>query len=90
MFKDINCTCHKFLVYCIRNTEWSKIAEINYILSNVFAGFWMDIGQPKDYLTGIGLYLEHLKNSAPDTLAAGNGFVGNVLVVGTWLSNGLA
>ena len=24
-------------------------------------GFWMDVGQPRDYLTGIGLYLKSLE-----------------------------
>ena len=41
----------------------------------------MDIGQPKDFITGMGLYLEHLKNSQPEKLATGDSFVGNVLVV---------
>lgn len=41
----------------------------------------MDIGQPKDFITGMGLYLDHVKNSEPARLANGNGFVGNVLVV---------
>ena len=42
----------------------------------------MDIGQPKDFITGVGLYLEHLKNTDPERLASGTNFVGNVLVVG--------
>ena len=41
----------------------------------------MDIGQPKDFITGTGLYLEHLKTSQPDKLSSGDSFVGNVLVV---------
>lgn len=41
----------------------------------------MDIGQPKDFIIGTGLYLEHLKTSQPDKLASGDSFVGNVLVV---------
>lgn len=43
----------------------------------------MDIGQPKDFITGTGLYLEHLKMARPDILASGDSFVGNVLVVST-------
>ena len=27
-------------------------------------GFWMDVGQPKDYLTGTGLYLNYLQRMA--------------------------
>jgi len=44
-------------------------------------GFWMDIGQPKDFITGVGLYLEHLKKTDSERLSTGNNFVGNVLVV---------
>ncbi|CAG0892558.1 unnamed protein product, partial [Darwinula stevensoni] len=43
-------------------------------------GFWMDIGQPKDFLHGMCLYLKHLKGSNKDALASGPSFVGNVLV----------
>lgn len=45
------------------------------------SGFWMDIGQPKDFLKGMTLYLSFLRQSAAQRLAEGNGFVGNVLVV---------
>ena len=41
----------------------------------------MDIGQPKDFIIGTGLYLEHLKKLNPERLACGEGFVGNTLVV---------
>ena len=44
-------------------------------------GFWMDIGQPKDFIIGTGFYLSFLRQKYPKTLAEGNGFVGNVLVV---------
>lgn len=41
----------------------------------------MDIGQPKDFITGMELYLEHLKKSQPNRLDNGECIVGNVLVV---------
>jgi mannose-1-phosphate guanylyltransferase len=41
----------------------------------------MDVGQPKDYLTGMGLYLNHVRHYHPDRLSHENGVVGNVLVV---------
>ena len=44
-------------------------------------GFWMDIGQPKDFIIGMGLYLSFLHDHFPDTLEQGDNFVGNVLVV---------
>ena len=44
-------------------------------------GFWMDVGQPKDYLTGMTLYLNYVRHSNPERLSRDNGFVGNVLSV---------
>lgn len=46
-----------------------------------FQGFWMDIGQPKDFITGTSLYLNHVKLTSPDRLAKGENFSGPVLVV---------
>ncbi|CAF1096257.1 unnamed protein product [Adineta ricciae] len=43
-------------------------------------GFWMDVGQPKDYLIGMGLYLNYVRHSYPDRLSHENSTVGNVLV----------
>jgi mannose-1-phosphate guanylyltransferase len=41
-------------------------------------GFWMDVGQPKDYLKGISLYLNSIKNT--DKLTKNNQTEGNVLI----------
>ena len=46
-------------------------------------GFWMDIGQPKDFIVGVGLYLSFLHEKFPDKLEQGENFVGSVLVVST-------
>ncbi|KAJ2798387.1 mannose-1-phosphate guanyltransferase [Coemansia guatemalensis] len=46
-------------------------------------GFWMDVGQPKDFLTGTCLYLSSLAKRSPEQLApASEDFVygGNVLI----------
>ncbi|KAJ8926792.1 hypothetical protein NQ314_020638 [Rhamnusium bicolor] len=43
-------------------------------------GFWMDVGQPKDFLTGMCLYLKHLRTINSNKLFKGPGVVGNVLV----------
>merc|ERR1712137_1137530 len=43
-------------------------------------GFWMDVGQPPDYLTGMCLYLKYLSEKQPSTLTSGSKFVGPVLV----------
>lgn len=46
-------------------------------------GFWMDVGQPKDFLTGMCLYLKHLRTIDPSKLYKGAGVVGNVLIDST-------
>jgi mannose-1-phosphate guanylyltransferase len=43
-------------------------------------GYWMDVGQPRDFLTGISLYLGSVRQNHADTLYNGPGVVGNVLV----------
>ena len=42
-------------------------------------GFWMDVGQPKDYLTGMCLKLESIRRENPSQLLSGEGIEGNVL-----------
>ncbi|EPX73569.1 mannose-1-phosphate guanyltransferase Mpg1 [Schizosaccharomyces octosporus yFS286] len=43
--------------------------------------YWMDVGQPKDYLTGTCLYLSSLRKHKPELLApAGPSIIGNVLI----------
>lgn len=46
-------------------------------------GFWMDVGQPKDFLTGMCMYLKHLRAKDSDKLYKGAGVVGNVIVDAT-------
>lgn len=41
----------------------------------------MDIGQPKDFITGASLYLDHIKTSAPEKLAEGAHLKSPVLIV---------
>lgn len=43
-------------------------------------GFWMDVGQPKDFLTGMCLYLKSLRQKSPELLYSGPSVEGNVLV----------
>lgn len=43
-------------------------------------GFWMDVGQPKDYLTGTGLYLTSVHKKTPARLATGSHITGYVLI----------
>lgn len=43
-------------------------------------GFWMDVGQPNDYLTGLGLYLGSLNSKNDPSLSKGDNIKGNVLI----------
>lgn len=43
-------------------------------------GFWMDVGQPKDFITGTSLYLKSVRDKNPSALYSGPGVVGNALV----------
>ncbi|CAL8336695.1 unnamed protein product [Merluccius merluccius] len=56
------------------------MAEEGQLYAMELQGFWMDIGQPKDFLTGMCMYLQSLRQHAPDRLCTGPGFLGNVLV----------
>uniref|UniRef100_A0A3P9H661 mannose-1-phosphate guanylyltransferase n=1 Tax=Oryzias latipes TaxID=8090 RepID=A0A3P9H661_ORYLA len=56
------------------------MAEESQLYAMELQGFWMDIGQPKDFLTGMCMYLQSLRQHAPDRLHTGPGFLGNVLV----------
>jgi hypothetical protein len=45
-------------------------------------GFWMDVGQPPDYLIGMCLYLNALKENGDDKLSTlSESIVGPVIVV---------
>ncbi|KAJ6667802.1 hypothetical protein lerEdw1_016123 [Lerista edwardsae] len=56
------------------------MAEQGQLYAMELQGFWMDIGQPKDFLTGMCMYLQSLRLKQPEWLHSGPGFVGNVLV----------
>lgn len=43
-------------------------------------GFWMDVGQPKDFLKGMSMYLNSLRQKSPEKLYSGPGVIGNVLI----------
>lgn len=57
-----------------------SIAEKGQLYAMVHTGFWMDIGQPKDYLSGRKLYLDYIKRNYPSELAMGQHIIGNVLI----------
>ena len=42
--------------------------------------FWIDIGQPKDYILGLGLCLDSLRINLPKKLSFGTYIIGSVIV----------
>lgn len=50
------------------------------IFQMVLPGYWMDIGQPKDYLSGQKLYLSSQQEQRTGILATGENIVGNCIV----------
>ncbi|KAL2621067.1 hypothetical protein R1flu_001272 [Riccia fluitans] len=64
----------------IEKEVFPKIAAEKKLYAMVLPGFWMDIGQPRDYITGLRLYLDSLRRRNPGMLATGLHVVGNVVV----------
>jgi mannose-1-phosphate guanylyltransferase len=59
------------------------MARDGQLHASPLSGFWADVGQPKDFLTGTSLYLQSIAKKAPETLAKGAQYKGNVLVHGS-------
>ncbi|CAG9816861.1 unnamed protein product [Phaedon cochleariae] len=64
----------------IEKEVFPQMATDKQLFAFELQGFWMDVGQPKDFLTGMCLYLKHLRTTDGERLYKGNGAVGNVLV----------
>ncbi|KAI7816019.1 mannose-1-phosphate guanyltransferase, partial [Gamsiella multidivaricata] len=67
----------------IEQETFPLMAADSQLHSFTLEGFWMDVGQPKDFLTGTCLYLANINKTNPGKLANPNsGYVhgGNVLV----------
>eukprot|EP01016_Furgasonia_blochmanni_P010362 TRINITY_DN14383_c0_g1_i4.p1 TRINITY_DN14383_c0_g1~~TRINITY_DN14383_c0_g1_i4.p1 ORF type:complete len:419 (+),score=97.76 TRINITY_DN14383_c0_g1_i4:65-1321(+) len=64
----------------IEREIFPKMAEEGQLYSMVLPGFWMDVGQPKDFLIGQELYLASVREHNPERLATGSNIIGNVLV----------
>mmetsp|Transcript_3687 Transcript_3687/g.5120 ORF Transcript_3687/g.5120 Transcript_3687/m.5120 type:complete len:360 (-) Transcript_3687:51-1130(-) len=64
----------------IEKEIFPKMAAEGELFSFVLNGFWMDVGQPKDFLTGGRLYLDYLEECKSTELAQGEGISGPVLI----------
>ncbi|XP_015513914.1 mannose-1-phosphate guanyltransferase beta [Neodiprion lecontei] len=64
----------------IEKEVFPGMAQDGELYAMELQGFWMDVGQPKDFLTGMCMYLASLRQKSPGKLYSGPGIVGNVLV----------
>eukprot|EP00002_Diphylleia_rotans_P032844 TRINITY_DN6933_c0_g1_i1.p1 TRINITY_DN6933_c0_g1~~TRINITY_DN6933_c0_g1_i1.p1 ORF type:complete len:360 (+),score=89.24 TRINITY_DN6933_c0_g1_i1:56-1135(+) len=64
----------------IEKEIFPQMASEGNLYSMELPGFWMDVGQPKDFLIGATLYLASLRQHTPQVLASGSHIVGNVLI----------
>jgi mannose-1-phosphate guanylyltransferase len=64
----------------IEKEIFPKMATDNQLYSMTLPGFWMDVGQPKDFLTGTCMYLANQEECNPDSLKTGSEFTSPVLV----------
>ncbi|CAG8458900.1 11292_t:CDS:2 [Funneliformis caledonium] len=53
----------------IEKEVFPKMAEGSQLHAFELEGYWMDVGQPKDFLTGTCLYLSNLAKKQPNLLA---------------------
>lgn len=56
------------------------MAKEGEIYQMVLPGYWMDIGQPHDYLSGQTLHLSSLREHSAADLATGDNIQGNVMI----------
>lgn len=64
----------------IEREVFPHVAADNKLYAFTLPGYWMDVGQPKDYLSGLKLHLDSLRIHKPADLATGAQYKGNVLV----------
>ena len=59
----------------IEKEIFPKMAEAGELYAVVLSGFWMDVGQPRDFLRGVRLYLKHIAGTEiakiPESLTNG-------------------
>jgi mannose-1-phosphate guanylyltransferase len=64
----------------IEKETFPSMAKDGQLYCMDLPGFWMDVGQPRDFLAGTTLYLVFLRHKHAERLVTGKQFVGNVLM----------
>lgn len=67
----------------IEKEVFPMMATDGQLFAFELSGFWMDVGQPIDFLKGMGLFLDSLRLLQPTSLHQGPGVYGNVLIHST-------
>ncbi|EGR27923.1 mannose-1-phosphate guanyltransferase mpg1, putative [Ichthyophthirius multifiliis] len=57
-----------------------KMSSDGQLYSQDLEGFWMDVGQPEDFIIGTQLILDSYKKNTPEKLSTGQNIIGNVLI----------
>jgi len=64
----------------IETEIFPQMAKEGQLYAMELPGFWMDVGQPPDFLRGVALYLNSVKVKDPKQLASGKGIIPPVLI----------
>merc|ERR1712137_573735 len=66
----------------IEKEIFPRMADDGQLFAQTLQGFWMDVGQPKDFLAGMKLYLQHLKQTDRSLLVqpTGPGIIPPVMI----------
>lgn len=64
----------------IEREIFPAMAAEGVIYSKILKGFWMDIGQPKDFIRGTELYLKFLEERKDSSLCHESYVTGNVII----------
>jgi len=64
----------------IEKETFPEMVKDNELHAMTLPGFWMDVGQPRDFLAGMCLYLNSLASKDPSLLSQDDAVVGNVLI----------
>jgi len=64
----------------IEKEVFPAMADEGKLFAMPLKGYWADIGQPKDYLTGMCMHLASLRKRSPGALASGPNIKGDVMI----------
>lgn len=64
----------------IEKETFPAMAKAQQLYAIELDSYWMDVGQPGDFLKGMGLFLSWTRKTDSQKLAQGKGIVGNVLI----------